>query len=230
MRVPNDLTYAVAERVSATWDRRDNPLGATRGTLLIGGVEHVHAYRPGVVDAECYVEHPDGIIPTNCPSDFFRLTGTISAYVRLTPEASRSPPACAPGASCSSSGIPRPPRPAFLSRGRRLDARHAGFAGARGRGRKILGELAIENVAIRGGDVFINASRLRIPLGGIWEGLFLDTGNAWVSRKTSTRLVLRYAAGPGIRVGARWRVAFDTASTIRRPWEDQAFHFSIGLF
>ena len=49
LRVPDDLTYAVAERASINWDRRDNPLGATKGTLVVGGVEHVHAYRPGHV-------------------------------------------------------------------------------------------------------------------------------------------------------------------------------------
>ena len=34
LRVPTGLSFAVAQRVSATWDRRDNPFGATRGTLL----------------------------------------------------------------------------------------------------------------------------------------------------------------------------------------------------
>lgn len=239
LRVPNDLTYAVAERVSGTWDRRDNPLGATRGTLLIGGVEHVHAYRPGVVDTECYVEHPDGIIPANCPSDFLRFTGTLSAYVRLTPDG------VAIAASVRAGRIVQlirnsktyPDRLFFLGgvdsmRGFLQDSLVPEDVAA-----KILGpeRLAIENVAIRGGDVFINPRlELRIPLGGIWEGgLFLDTGNAWVEPKNFDPLVLRYAAGTGIRVGTPiGPIAFDYGiNLIKRPWEDRGnFHFSIGLF
>ena len=40
---PKGTTFAVAERLGVTWDRRDNPLGATRGTLFSAGVEHVRA-------------------------------------------------------------------------------------------------------------------------------------------------------------------------------------------
>jgi outer membrane protein assembly factor BamA len=108
---------------------------------------------------------------------------------------------------------------------------------------KILGpeKLAIENVAIRGGDVFINPRvELRIPLGGVWEsGLFLDTGNVWVEPKNFDPFKLRYAAGAGIRVATPiGPLAFDYGiNLIRRIWrvdgpaEDRGnFHFSIGLF
>src|SRR5207344_1785648 len=73
LRVPDGITYAVAQRAQVTWDRRDNPFGATRGTLLIAGVEHVHAYP---------AENNNN--DNTQTSDFLRLTGTASGYVRLT--------------------------------------------------------------------------------------------------------------------------------------------------
>jgi outer membrane protein assembly factor BamA len=44
LRVPDGLSFAIAQRLSATWDRRDNPFGATRGTVLVAA-EHVHSFR-----------------------------------------------------------------------------------------------------------------------------------------------------------------------------------------
>jgi outer membrane protein assembly factor BamA len=239
LRVPNDLTFAVAERTSINWDRRDNPLGATKGTLVVAGVEHVHAYRPGQVDPGCYVDHPDGLIPANCPSDFLRFTGTLSAYMRLTQEG------VAIAASVRGGRIVQiiknsktyPDRLFFLGgvdsmRGFLQDSLVPEDVAA-----KILGpdHLAIQDVAIRGGDVFINPRlELRIPFGGIWEGgIFLDTGNVWVEPKNFDPTILRYAAGAGIRVGTPiGPIAFDYGiNLIKRPWEDRGnFHFSIGLF
>src|SRR6185295_61091 len=173
---------------SINWDRRDNPLGATKGTLVVAGVEHVHAYRPGTVDPGCYVDHPDGLIPANCPSDFFRFTGTLSAYLRLTPDG------VAIAASIRGGRIlpviqnsqTYPDRLFFLGgvdsmRGFLQDAlvpqdiadkllSDANQALANGDPKK----LTIDPVAIRGGDVFINPrAELRIPLSGAFEsGLF----------------------------------------------------------
>src|SRR5262249_53963411 len=71
LRVPDGLTYAVAERLSVTWDRRDSTLAATRGTLIVAGVEHVHSY-------------PAEVTSATPVSDFLRLTGTAAGYIRLT--------------------------------------------------------------------------------------------------------------------------------------------------
>jgi outer membrane protein insertion porin family len=244
LRVPEGVTYAVAQRVSITWDRRDNPLGATKGTLLVAGVEHVHAYRDAY-DAGCDLDHPDGIIPARCPSDFLRLTGTASAYVRLTPEGLAIAMSVRGGriVQLIKNSKTYPDRLFFLGgidsmRGFLQDSLVPEDVAA-----KILGpeKLAIENVAIRGGDVFINPRvELRIPLGGVWEsGLFLDTGNVWVEPKNFDPFKLRYAAGAGIRVATPiGPLAFDYGiNLIRRIWrvdgpaEDRGnFHFSIGLF
>jgi outer membrane protein assembly factor BamA len=95
--------------------------------------------------------------------------------------------------------------------------------------------LTIDDVRIRGGDVFINPRfELRIPVSGIWEcGIFLDTGNVWVEPKNFNPFVLRYTAGAGLRAGTPiGPIAFDYGiNLIRREWEDRGnFHFSIGLF
>jgi len=239
LRVPDGLTYAVAQRTSLTWDRRDNPLGATRGTLLVGAVEHVHAYRAGATDPGCGLDHPDGLIPANCPSDFFRFTGTASGYIRITPDGVAIAVSVRGGRILQliRNSKTYPDRLFFLGgvdsmRGFLQDSLVPEDVAA-----KILGpeRLAIGNVAIRGGDVFINPRvELRVPLSGIWEtGLFLDTGNVWVEPKDFDPLVLRYAAGAGIRISTPiGPIAFDYGiNLIKRPWEDRGnFHFSIGLF
>jgi outer membrane protein assembly factor BamA len=54
-----------------TWDRRDDPFSATRGTFASAGVEHVRA-APANETA-------------SITSDFLRLTGRVGGYVRLSP-------------------------------------------------------------------------------------------------------------------------------------------------
>jgi outer membrane translocation and assembly module TamA len=95
--------------------------------------------------------------------------------------------------------------------------------------------LTIDDVRIRGGDVFINPRvEWRIPVSGIWEcGIFLDTGNVWVEPEKFNPFILRYSAGAGLRAATPiGPVAFDYGvNLIRREWEDRGnFHFSIGLF
>jgi len=83
--------------------------------------------------------------------------------------------------------------------------------------------------------VFINPRlELRIPVSGPFEaGLFFDAGNVWVEPKNVDLLVLRYAAGPGLRIATPiGPVAFDYGFNLApRQWENRGnFHFSIGLF
>jgi outer membrane protein assembly factor BamA len=249
LRVPDGLSYAVAERVSINWDRRDNPLGATKGTLAILGVEHVHAY-PALVFAHCDVDLPVGLITSNsraqCPSDFLRLTGTLSAYVRLTASGVAIAGSIRGGriVQLIKNSKTYPDRLFFLGgvdsmRGYLQDSLVPQDVAA-----KVLsGAVNINDVAIRGGDVFINPRlELRIPFGGIWEGgLFLDSGNVWVEPGNFNLFKLRSAAGAGIRIATPiGPIAFDYGVNLRkyfgldhpdRFWEDRGnFHFSIGLF
>jgi outer membrane translocation and assembly module TamA len=96
-------------------------------------------------------------------------------------------------------------------------------------------KLTINQVAIRGGDVFINPrAEFRVPLSDqIATALFVDTGNVWVDPRNFNPTQLRYAAGSGLRVATPiGPIAFDYGINLRRrAWEDfGAFHFSIGLF
>ncbi|HKQ70724.1 MAG TPA: POTRA domain-containing protein [Polyangiaceae bacterium] len=228
LRVPDGLTFAIAQRIAATWDRRDNAFGATRGTLLIGAVEHVHAY-------------PAEDNPNTRTSDFMRLTGTASGYVRLTPQGLALAVSLRGGRiyQLMNDSKTYPDRLFFLGgvdslRGFLQDSLVPEDIAEEILRPKVT-QLRIENVAIRGGDVYVNPRlELRVPVSGIWEaGLFFDSGNVWVDPRNFDPLKLRYAAGAGIRVATPiGPIAFDYGfNLIRRPWEDRGnFHFSIGLF
>ena len=244
LRVPTGLSFAVAQRVSATWDRRDNPFGATRGTLLVGGVEHVHSFRAGSVPAVCAVEPKAGeVAPDACPSDFLRLTATAAGYVRLT-EAGMAIALSVRGGRIQHlmmNSKTYPDRLFFLGGVDSMRGFLAESLVPEDIAQRIINprnsadQLTIDEVRVRGGDVFINPRlELRIPVSGIWEwGIFLDTGNVWVDPAAFNPFVLRYAAGAGLRVGTPiGPIAFDYGFNLqRRYWEDRGnFHFSIGLF
>jgi outer membrane protein assembly factor BamA len=234
LRVPDGETYAVAQRVSAVWDRRDNPLGATRGTLVAGSVEHVHAY-PAADNANTIT------------SDFVRLAGRIGGYVRLTKRGMSFAAILGGGynAQLLSGSKTYPDRLFFLGgvdtlRGFARDSlvpqdvadQIAADAKTPPTGRD---PLTIDKVAIRGGDVYINPrTELRIPVYGALEtALFVDAGNVWVEPTRMSPFTLRYAGGSGIRVSTPvGPIALDYGVNLnRRSWEDfGAFHFSIGLF
>jgi outer membrane protein assembly factor BamA len=108
-------------------------------------------------------------------------------------------------------------------------------------------ELNLEQVVIRGGDVFVNPRlELRIPLtASVQTALFVDAGNLWTRPKLIRPFVLRYAIGSGLRITTPigplvFDYGFNVHSVLdelglnpdaERAWEDiGAFHFSIGLF
>lgn len=234
LRVPDGETTAIGQRISAVWDRRDNPLGATSGTLVAGSVEHVRAF-------------PAEDNPNTITSDFLRINGRVGTYVRLT----RGGVALAGivGAGYNhqliSGSKTYPDRLFFLG----------GVDTMRGFLRDSLvpqdiadridqdsskpstdpSRLTIDKVAIRGGDVFLNPRlELRIPLSGPLEtALFVDAGNLWVDPARIEPFSLRYTGGTGLRFATPiGPVALDYGFNLRRrSWEDiGAFHFSIGLF
>jgi outer membrane protein assembly factor BamA len=237
LRVPDGLTYAVAQRLSMTWDRRDNPFGATRGSLVLGSVEHVHAY-PTEENAE--QQNPDNCARPQPKSDFLKLTGTLAGYVRLS-EAGLALAASVRGGRmiqllrCSHT---YPDRLFFMGGVDSLRGFLQDSLVPEDVAQKLLSPsygLTVNQVAIRGGDVFINPRvELRIPITGVWEGgIFVDSGNVWVDPTSFEPLVLRYTSGVGVRIATPiGPLAFDYGiNLIRRPWEDRGnFHFSIGLF
>ncbi|HEU4535596.1 MAG TPA: POTRA domain-containing protein, partial [Polyangiaceae bacterium] len=227
LRVPDGTTAVFAQRVTATWDRRDNPLGATRGTLLSASVEHVHAY-------------PIDSGENTRPADFLRFTGAAGGYVRLSERGLAL-------ALLARGGVIR-----HLMRGSETYPDRLFFLGGYDSFRGLFRDSLLPQdvadaaasaedpreaarIAVRGGDVFLNPrAELRIPLWGPVETtLFADAGNVWVDPRLIEPWRLRYAAGSGLRFGTPvGPVAFDYGVNLgRRPWEGfGTFHFSIGLF
>ncbi len=231
---PDGLTYAVAQRLTVSWDRRDNPLGATRGTLLGGTLEHVRAF-------------PAEDNPNTITSDFLRLTGVASGYVKLSRRGLTFAASVRAGRVLQliANSKTYPDRLFFLGGVDSLRGFLPDSLVPQDVADKIIKDaslpdtdrtkLTVNQVAIRGGDVFLNPrAELRIPLSGIVQTtLFLDTGNLWVEPASFQPWKLRYSAGSGLRVGTPiGPIAFDYGINLdRRAWEDfGAFHFSIGLF
>ncbi len=237
LRVPDGRTYAIAERTSITWDRRDNPFDATKGTFASASLEHVHA-APADTSA-------------TITSDFLRLTSRVAGYVRLSEGGLALALSFRWGYNIQLKNLSQtyPDRLFYFGgvdsiRGFLQDSVIPEDLAERIiAGQKIAGQpgvdpktiLTADEVPIRGGNVLLNPRmELRIPLGGVFQtAVFLDAGNLWLLPSTVQPYKLRYAAGTGLRANTPvGPLALDIGMNLdRRQWEDPfAFHFSIGLF
>ncbi len=228
LRVPEGRTIAISQRLSGTWDRRDSPFAATRGTLLSASIEHVSALPIGTT--------------TNVDSEFLRITARGAGYVRLNKQGMALAFSLAGGGNVqlTPTSATYPDRLFFVGgvgtlRGFGLDSLVPEDLAQQ----VLAGTLAIETVGVRAGNLFVNPrAEVRLPVTDMFAlGLFLDAGNAWskaASLHSATDLLtLRYATGAGLRattpVGP---IALDGGVNLApRPWESLgALHFSIGLF
>ena len=235
MNIPDGLTLAISQRVGVTWDRRDNAVAATRGTLVSLNLEHVNAF----------ALESSRAADTNLPpykGHFLQYSGRVAGYLRLTDRGMALATSLRFGFSQQlvRGSTTYPDRLFFLGgidslRGfplwslvpedlRRLES------GADGQ------QLSEKALPTRGGDLMLNPrAELRIPLLGIWQtGVFLDTGNLWArANQVFETFQLRYSAGLGLRVTTPvGPLALDYGVNLdRRSGEEfGAFHFSIGLF
>jgi outer membrane protein insertion porin family len=247
LRVPEGRTAAFSERIVGSWDRRDNPLAATTGTFFTLGVEHVTAL-PLEDDEVAHVQRvealPDGCTsaPRDISSEFLKLTGQAAGYIRLTDAGLALALSLRGGYNvqlrCWSQTYPD--RLFYLGgvnsvRGFQLDSMTPEDIA-----QKVLrGELSIDDVGVRGGNVFVNPrAELRVPLTDVFGvGLFLDTGNVWSKPEAIEGIedlfALRYTAGAGLRLTTPiGPITIDYGfKLVRRDWEDVgAFHLAIGLF
>ncbi|HVY46014.1 MAG TPA: POTRA domain-containing protein, partial [Minicystis sp.] len=227
LRAPEGRTIALAQRLGATWDRRDNPFAATRGTLLAASVEHVNAFPSAAADNKATIQ-----------SHFLKLSGKASGYVRLTDKGMAIAVSLAAGynVQLDSKSKTYPDRLFFLGG---VDSMRDFLADSlipEDIAQQILhGRITVDEVPLRGGDFFINPRlELRIPVrDAVALGLFVDAGNLWVDPAVINVSRLRYAAGAGLRIATPiGPIALDYGINLdRRPWEDfGAFSFSIGLF
>jgi outer membrane protein assembly factor BamA len=226
LNVPQGQTLAVAQRASVLWDERDNPFGATRGTLLSFSAEHVKAYS---LEKDL-----------DLTSHFMHYLMRVAGYVRLSQGGLAWATSLGLGYNqqLENDSQTYPDRFFFMGGADSLRGFLQASLVPEDIAQNILdvnNPLSINEVTIRGGDVSINPrTELRIPLSATWQtAIFVDAGNLWLDARRVDPTVLRYAAGSGLRattpVGP---LALDYGINLdRRPWEDfGAFHFSIGLF
>jgi outer membrane protein assembly factor BamA len=248
-RVPQGQTVAVAERVEARWDQRDNPLEATRGTLVSGGVEHVVARPAG--DTKSLVGSSSVFAPTQ--SEFLKSEGQLAGYVRLSEKGLAFALSLRGGfiTQLIANSRTYPDRLFFLGGVDSLRGVLQDSLVPEDIARELLrpgSNLSLNAVFIRGGDAYLNPrAELRIPLtASVQTAVFVDSGNLWTKPDEVTRtFALRYAAGTGLRIATPiGPLVFDYGFNLdrvldklfpdrdgQRFWEDLgAFHFAIGVF
>ena len=260
-RVPQGVSIALAQRLGVTWDRRDNPLDATSGTFVSASVEHVHA---NPVDSSASQDTGcGGTMPIttgkplidpfqSVPSDFLRYTSRFAGYVRLSDKGLALAMSFRWGViqHLLSGSQTYPDRLFFMGGVDSLRGFLQDSVVPQDIAKRLLDPssgLSLNDVVIRGGDIFVNPrAELRIPLGGSVEtAVFLDAGNLWTDPARVDPFDLRYAVGTGLRVATPiGPLVFDYGFNVdrvlddvfpkrdkQRFWEDLgAFHFSIGLY
>ncbi|MFZ5891006.1 MAG: POTRA domain-containing protein [Myxococcota bacterium] len=263
-RVPESPTFVIAQRVGATWDRRDKPLDATSGTLFSFDVEHASArplestrekaptYSPNV-NPWLISREPDPFAAVE--ANFLRFSSRVAGYLRLNKRGLALAASFRWGLNRQLTSTSRtyPDRLFFMGGVDTLRGFLQDSLVPEDVAQRLLdprSSFTIDQVAIRGGDAFVNPRlELRIPLTEtVQTALFTDAGNLWTSQDLPTfadLFRLRYAVGSGIRIGTpvgpltfdygfnveRVLDAIDNSRKRQRTWEDPgAFHFSIGLY
>jgi outer membrane protein insertion porin family len=229
LSVPDGLTLAVAQRIGVTWDRRDNAVAATRGTLVSLNLEHVNAFP---IENTSPLAAPQ--LESEYKGNFLQYTGRIAGYLRLSERGMALATSFRFGYNQQlvKGSLTYPDRLFFLGGVDSLRGFPLWSLVPEDLDRR-LGE---QKIPISGGDVLINPrAELRIPLAGVWQtAVFLDTGNLWAdSSQVFQTFALRYSAGLGLRVITPvGPLALDYGVNLDpRPYEGfGAFHFSIGLF
>jgi outer membrane protein assembly factor BamA len=217
-RVPEGTTFVIAQRASATWDQRDVPLDATRGFLISGTVEHVHAKPVG--DTAIRAANSSGNGPFDpVVSDFMQYTSRVAGYIPIRKHGAALALSFRWGLNSQliKGSHTYPDRLFFMGgvdtiRGFSQDSLIPEDIAQQLLDAQALGEsdpgdnelLRVDRILIRGGDIFVNPrAELRIPISGsVQTALFVDTGNLWSSLRAFRDLTfrLRYAAGTGIRI------------------------------
>ncbi len=251
IRVPEGRSIAYTQNLNGSWDGRDKPLAATRGAFVGAGIEHVTAVPLGEETEGTCNEGSSEVFEPVC-SELLRLTGRVAGYIPVSDSGVTFAMSLRGGVIQHLNDISRtyPDRLFFMGGVDTLRGYPQFSLVPQDLAEQVLDsddDLTIEQVVLRGGDIFINPRvELRIPLGGsIQTAVFLDAGNLWADRSEFDPTVLRYTAGSGLRIETpvgplvfdygfnleRLLDALGRESEAKREWEDiGAFHFSIGLF
>jgi outer membrane protein insertion porin family len=255
--VPDGETYAVSQRLLATWDRRDNAFNASRGTFLVTGIEHVDAFP---TDVNLDKARGRGKPPPP-ESHFFKLTQTFGGYIPL-PKGLRIAALTRLGVNLQLTNASQtyPDRLFFMGgvdtmRGWTLnsfipqdnvDRIYASKdlpdsvpdPNAPGQTVPNANKFTPATQPIRGGNLMVNERiELRIPVRGPFETVvFGDFGNLWIDPTYPFQkgaFPMRVAVGSGVRVQTPvGPLAVDYGFNVTREWYEDigAINFAIGLF
>lgn len=250
VRVPEGRSVAYTQNFSASWDGRDKPLSATRGHFLSGAVEHVTAVPLAESQGQCNEDSTEVFDPV-C-SELLRIFGRVAGYLPMGHTKMTLALSFRAGVIQHLNDLSRtyPDRLFFMGGVDTLRGYPQDSLVPQDLADQVLdpeNELSINEVILRGGDLFINPRvELRIPLSGsVQTALFVDAGNLWYDRSNFNPFILRYTAGTGLRIETpvgplvfdygfnleRLVDAFGGGGENQRDWEEiGAFHFNIGLF
>jgi outer membrane protein insertion porin family len=239
--VPDGANIAFAQKLTFTWDRRDNRLDPTTGTFFFLSIEHVDAYPQGISDSGTARKE----------SHFMRIAQTISGYVPIY-RGLRVALQLRLGANfqLSDSSSTYPDRLFFLGG---TESMRAWFPNSyipqddidriRADTGKADGDptkFTARSRPVRGGNLMVNPRiEFRIPIFGPLETVvFGDFANLWGDlaypfRSGSGLPPLRMSLGSGLRFKTVFPIAVDVGwNPTRSSFDDLSYavNFSIGLF
>lgn len=252
--VPDGKSYAIAQRLLVTWDRRDNAFNASRGTYFVTGIEHVDAY-PVDIDITRVAQQ----------SHFLKFTETFGGYIPL-PKGLRIAALTRIGANVqlTSTSVTYPDRLFFMGgvdsmRGwnfnsfipqddiDRITADEGKpdlvpnpNANQTGQPDVIANPDKFTDASrpVRGGNLMVNERvELRIPIRGVFETVvFGDFGNLWIDPRypfERREFPIRAAVGSGLRIQTPvgpFAIDYGFNVTRKRYEAPGAINFAIGLF
>jgi outer membrane protein assembly factor BamA len=232
---PQGTSIVFAQRAALTWDRRDNPFDAHKGTFVVTSAELVNSYP--ISGALCPTAAPCDL-PTS-EGHFVRLQQTFAGYIPITRSITFAAEIrLGQNIQISKGSETYPDRLFFLGgpdsmRGWRLNS----LVPQEFRDQIQSGAITIADVPVRGGNFMVNPrAELRFPIKDPIESVFFaEFGNVWKDPTYILHhgLVLRTDIGTGLRIKTPiGPLAFDVGFNVdRQSYEDiGAFNFAIGLF
>jgi outer membrane protein assembly factor BamA len=249
LRVPDGASNVFAYRAVFTWDRRDSPFNAHKGTYIALGAEQANFYPVQGTSQNLVNNQFEGHI--------LRLTQTLAAYIPITPKVSLAAevrfgevaniiPCRAPFAMPGTT-LPNyctyPDRLFFMGgvdsmRGWLQDAFiPQEYVDQIKAGTVTCTSQSNCQIPLRGGNLMINPRlEMRFPVKSPLDAaVFADFGNVWndPSYILTHGLPMRADVGVGMRVLTPvGPLVFDYGINVtKKKYEDfGAFHFAIGLF
>jgi outer membrane protein insertion porin family len=252
--VPDGSSVVSAQKLTFSWDRRDNALDATKGSLVAASIEHVDAFSLNDPKAGG-VPDPD--------SHFLKFTQTLAGYAPLYKRLRLGVQVRAGvNVQLTKDSVTYTDRLFFLGG---ADSMRAWFPSTfipqddadlieadqnKTVGVPVYGprpgtfvpdptRFTAQSRPVRGGNLLFNPRvELRIPvLSSVETAVFADIGNLWTEARypfDRRSFPMRASLGGGVRlITSVFPIAFDVGfNPWKRRYDDRswAFNFSIGLF